>query len=311
MHGSHKADKRRRPTGGATNTKPATWDNRDLSVYFTRQATFSARTATRTIPTSTASATSAPSGKSNTGAIAGGVVGGVVGLALIIGLVYFCCLRRRKSKNDEEKPKKPKRAKKDKTAPAPPVELPGESIPEMAATHPSVRKTHPRSPNIAAVSPYSQHAPSVSPGAVPPYEQQHPAYHQPQQNYFPNAPVPSPITPQTAYAQHNPTSYPAQYSPPIPTFPHQHAQQLQLQNAQPYDPAQNPLHQQHFPPPPATRGSWRQEQPSPDEHDSHSSASNTPAHFYPQPLSVPQNVSASTGRTSPRFGRFLEHDEQD
>ncbi|KAF2085940.1 hypothetical protein K490DRAFT_74814 [Saccharata proteae CBS 121410] len=78
-------------TGGATVKSPASWDNRDLPVYFTRIPSYSARAATRSIPTTTSTSTSSSSKKSSTdvGAIAGGAVGGVLGLAAILLLVWF------------------------------------------------------------------------------------------------------------------------------------------------------------------------------------------------------------------------------
>ncbi|KAF2100652.1 hypothetical protein NA57DRAFT_36448, partial [Rhizodiscina lignyota] len=80
------------PGGGATVIRPQTWDNRDLSVYFSRQAKFAARSPTRAIPT----AGSNKGGSSNhTGAIVGGTVGGVVGVCIIIAfLVWFLRCRR-------------------------------------------------------------------------------------------------------------------------------------------------------------------------------------------------------------------------
>jgi hypothetical protein len=85
------------PTGGATATKPASWANSDLAVYFDRVATFSARAATRTIPSGTANPSSTGnSKKTNIGAIAGGVVGGLVVLIIILSLILFCLSRRKK-----------------------------------------------------------------------------------------------------------------------------------------------------------------------------------------------------------------------
>ncbi|KAJ4358023.1 uncharacterized protein N0V89_002602 [Didymosphaeria variabile] len=105
------------PTGGATMTKPSSWDNGDLSVYFGRQASFSARSATRVVPSGTATPSdTGKSKKTDVGAIAGGVVGGLAGLILILLLVLFCLRRRKKAL-------KVKGEKNQGPSPPPPVEL--------------------------------------------------------------------------------------------------------------------------------------------------------------------------------------------
>lgn len=91
--------------GAATVTAPATWDNRDLPVYFTRTASNAARTPTRVVSTTaskvTNTATSDPSASSSpvlsTGAIAGIAVGGAA-VIVFIAVGCFLCLRRRKRK---------------------------------------------------------------------------------------------------------------------------------------------------------------------------------------------------------------------
>ncbi|KAB8266455.1 hypothetical protein BDV30DRAFT_245220 [Aspergillus minisclerotigenes] len=83
-------------TGGANTTEPADgFDNRDLSVFFTRTYTAATRAPTRTIPTSTSESSSGSS--KHVGAIVGGVVGGVAGVSLLAALLFFYLRRRKKS----------------------------------------------------------------------------------------------------------------------------------------------------------------------------------------------------------------------
>lgn len=116
----------RRPTGGATLTKPSDWDNDDLGTYFARTSmTVSARSATRVISTGTGNPSDTnKSNKTNVGAIAGGVVGGLAGLILILLLVLYCLHRRKKSlKTSEEK-------NGHHSPSVPPVELAANSPPQ-------------------------------------------------------------------------------------------------------------------------------------------------------------------------------------
>jgi hypothetical protein len=102
------------PVGAATVTAPATWGNRDLSVYFTRTASNAVRTSTRAVSTtsptitpSTSTATSTPTSSSSpvlsTGAIAGIAVGGAAVLVLI-ALGCLLCLRRRRAQAPPQPP---------------------------------------------------------------------------------------------------------------------------------------------------------------------------------------------------------------
>ncbi|KAH0556047.1 hypothetical protein GP486_006013 [Trichoglossum hirsutum] len=96
-------------SGGATKAAPDLgWNNRDLPIYFTRQATFTARTPTRYIPTSTSSPTPtatpspAPKERSKTPVIAGAAVGGTIGLVATVTLL-FCCLKRYRENRPERR----------------------------------------------------------------------------------------------------------------------------------------------------------------------------------------------------------------
>lgn len=95
-----------RTDGKATVTAPAAgWQVSDLSVYFKASYPAVSRAATRPLPNQSSTATNEPeqpASKTNTGAIAGGVVGGVVALAGIIALAWFCLLRRRSQKQEEQ-----------------------------------------------------------------------------------------------------------------------------------------------------------------------------------------------------------------
>lgn len=99
------ADHFHRATGGATTTEPADgFDNRDLSVFFTRTYTAATRAPTRPIPTSSSGSKSKP-----VGAIVGGVIGGVAGVAILAAILFFYLRSRKKKKaelvpTEEEQP---------------------------------------------------------------------------------------------------------------------------------------------------------------------------------------------------------------
>jgi hypothetical protein len=86
----------RRPTGGATVVEPKSWDNRDLAVYFSRVATFTARKPNRNLPGMTHK--SRLSKSQQTGIIVGSVIGGMAVICALI-LLVFCCFRRRITSN--------------------------------------------------------------------------------------------------------------------------------------------------------------------------------------------------------------------
>ncbi|KAJ5549465.1 Membrane anchor Opy2 N-terminal [Penicillium frequentans] len=60
---------------------------------------------TKCIASTSGSSTPAPSGGSNTGAIAGGVVGGIAGLALILFLIYWFAIRKKRQERAEQQEK--------------------------------------------------------------------------------------------------------------------------------------------------------------------------------------------------------------
>ncbi|KAF2117870.1 hypothetical protein BDV96DRAFT_405557 [Lophiotrema nucula] len=332
------------PTGGATATKPSNWDNPDLSVYFSRQASFTARAATRTIPTGTAKPTSTGnSSKKNVGAIAGGVVGGLAVLIAILCLILFCLHRRKKANKEKGEPKP--------IPSEPPAELAATSpIHEMSSPgtskyismqqpdqnlHPAyveVNSLHTRSPSgHTPTSPYPPNAyhstspttpaphpspyntefsnqPGYQQNPYPPYSDNN-SNHQPydQPNYDPNNYPPAPLH-QRQYSYEYPT-------PTTPTKPLHHSPQQQ--------------HQVYYPPPPdpSTRShpSTSDRDPrigSPDgthysgetEGYATRSTSNTPAHFYAQPTPGAYGGEGGSLRGSidsrqrPVRGRFVEVD---
>lgn len=317
-------DCRTRATGGATVIKPNSWDNRDLPVYFTRTPSYAERTATRSIPASyTSTSTSKSSGKStNTGAIAGGVVGGVVALIAIVGLITFCLFRRRK-----------RNAGKSEKAPIDPIELPtNEQASELggneryrdypAGAKPSSPRSEEYSPifgaghsPVATVSPQTPYTPGGPQGYPPQYmvPVTPMSPNNQQQYYYPAGPPGAVPT-----AMFNPPSGPPYMPPPPPP------------NAQPYDPSQDALHNQHFPKPPSPTqpmsfAHFQQQHRfgasgtpsdygtsssnSPEEYEFQPpTTSNTPAHFYPQPLQV---ASAVAGRQASTATTHMSGDGED
>ncbi|KAK7522297.1 hypothetical protein IWZ03DRAFT_114691 [Phyllosticta citriasiana] len=299
--------------GGATVVKPNSWDNRDLPVYFTRTPSYPERSATRSIPASyTSTSTSTSSGKSstNTGAIAGGVVGGVVALAAIVGLITFCLFRRRKQKAANA----PEKA---------PIELPTNEQASELATYETYHDYpaaggKPASPRSEEYSPIfgSGHSPVATIPPQTPYTPGGP------QGYPPQYMVPvTPLSPNNQQKYFYPAGPPgavptAMYNPPsgAPYAAHPPP------NAQPYDPSQDALHNQHFPRPPSPTqpmsfAHFQQQHRfgasgtpsdygtsssnSPDEYEVQPpTTSNTPAHFYPQPLQVTSAAAARQASTA-------------
>ncbi|KAF2794341.1 hypothetical protein K505DRAFT_28250 [Melanomma pulvis-pyrius CBS 109.77] len=301
------------PTGGATATKPSNWDNGDLSVYFTRIPSFtSIRAATRTIPTGTLkpSSTASPD-KLNVKAIAGGVVGGLAVLIAILSLMLFCLHRHKKAR---------KNAAEKGTGPPPPVELAATSpIHEMSSPgstkymsmhsqpdmngHPAFSggaSMHSRSVSNEHRTPTSPYPPqayhSSSPTSPAPFPSPY-ASEPPHSNYQHNAYQSYSDNP-SAYDPHNtpyddPSAYPPpnaphhqrQYSYPTPTSPNNPSFQ--------HSPPQQHQQQVYYPPPPersqasfSDRRSAEGTQYSGDTEHLPPSTSNTPAHFYAQPVPV-------------------------
>ncbi|KAK5013024.1 hypothetical protein LTR39_003853 [Cryomyces antarcticus] len=269
--------------GGATVKNPAqSWNNRDLGVYFSRQATVSARTPTRAIPTSTAPASGNSTSNTNnspstshTGAIAGGVVGGVLGLILVLAVVLRC-LRRRKNKEEHPVAVSPAElpANRSSAAYTDPKTLDsyGTQVQNSGGTYSSAHTTsplpspHPASPVLVQPSSspqqfYGQPAPQGPYFVVPTHDQQMAGFYsaQPQPQHF---------------------------QPPSP--PQSHPQNP------PYDPTRDPSRQHNYPPPPDQSGHLAPHDgghyhpaPSPSNYsDEFPSTKSTPAQFYPQPLNV-------------------------
>lgn len=311
-----------RPTGGATASKPATWDNNDLAVYFDRSPSFSnIRAATRTIPTSTSSSTSnGKSSKTNVKAIAGGVVGGLAFLIAILSLVLFCLHRKKKArKNAGEKGAAPSPPPVELAATSPVHEMlsPGATkymsmnAPPDSRGHPAYSSIHSRSlsdDHQTSTTPYPPQA--YSPTSQAAFPSPHPQYaHQSQHpNYQPYTDHPSPL-----YNTHNnlyddPSAYPPpnmshhqrQYSYPTPVSPAQPTFQ--------HSPPQQHQHQVYYPPPPdRSLGSPSNTQYSGDTEQIPPSTTNTPAQFYaPVPMHPPHAQQPGEGlRPYPREGDEL------
>ncbi|KAF1955602.1 hypothetical protein CC80DRAFT_87779 [Byssothecium circinans] len=308
------------PTGGATAKTPTNWDNADLGTYFTRVPTFSARAATRVVPTGTSipSETGSPK-KTNVGAIVGGVVGGLVGLILILSLVLFCLHRRKKTlkeKNEVNNAPPPS----ELAATSLPQELPSPGLAKYMSlqqqpdpsTHPaysgriSLHSRFPSDDYRYMTSPYpaqqnSNTSPTITPPYPSPYNPEFPREaHQQRNGYVPYSDNPN------AYDTQNPPSTPAaalerQYSYPS-SIPPAHP---------PFAPAQQP--QVYYPPPPEpsthsrTRQSFSDHIGSPDGTQRSMSPDNeppstapTPAQFYAQP--VPRHGALAAGGGSPSSG---------
>lgn len=258
------------------------------------------------------------------GAIVGGVVGGVGGLLLVLGLAWFC-LRRRKKSKDGVKEKQPQETNPVELAADDSTNLEGGVVSELSATNSHRFRKDPGSPADHNLSPvYTQH--SVSPNTTSPIIGHSGGYPvSPTTPYAPGGPPGmaggymqpplSPNTPQYMYPAGPPGTLPQyMFQPPPP-------------NAQPYDPSQHALHNEHFPPPPSPSpraghiglgipsGSHPGMTATPSDYSRESepdsayptTSSNTPAHFYPQPLHVGRNVTQSTHASdTPLVGQISE-----
>lgn len=275
------------PTGGATASKPASWDNNDLAVYFARIPSFtSVRAATRTIPTATLtpSATGSPS-KINVKAIAGGVVGGLVVLIAVLGLILFCLYRYKNARKNS--------GEKGTATSAPPVELAATSpIHEMSSDATKYMSMTQQPAFVGGASMYSRstsnepQAYSSNSSPVPSPNYQHPNVYQPYSDnpsYDPHNIQNGIYDDPSIYPPPNATHHQRQHSYPAPTSPNNPSSQHS-------SPQQ---HQQHYPPPPershpsnslSDRWSQAGTQYSVDTEYLPPSTSNTPAHFYAQPV---------------------------
>ncbi|KAJ4292388.1 hypothetical protein N0V90_009050 [Kalmusia sp. IMI 367209] len=260
------------PTGGATLTKPSSWDNGDLSILLTRQASFTARSATRVIPSGTANPSDAGSSKkTRVGAIAGGVVGGLAGLILILLLVLFCLHRRKKAL-------KAGGEKSQTSSPPPPVEL--------AATSPIHEMHSPGTTKYMSL----QQQPDMN--AHPAYSGPNSVHSRSPSNDYLN-PVVSPYQPQQYPASTSPT-FTATYPSPYNTNDYPAANYAQQ-------------HDHHAASAEGTQFSF-----SGSDRQAHTrsppSTTQTPAQFYAAPVPVrgPHVMSNSGGGLSP--GLYSDHD---
>jgi len=281
------------PTGGATKTSPATWGHPDLATYYTLKPTFTARSATRSLPSATESASAGSSKKSNVAAIAGGTVGGLAALIVLLCLILFCLHRRKKSlkKNEAETPSS-----------LPPAELATTVPHEMADTDAN---------NHEYNSPYSAQGPP-SYGHAPPYispvEGGHTGRSPPGEQFFTddvrNSP-PGPWSTQVQYPR-SALSQDGQHSYPTPTTARQSPsdapqQQVPIYYPRPSDPS---TRAQYSPPLFSdNQGSPTGTQYSGDEQPRNISTTHTPAHFYAQ---SPTHGSPGRDNRRPIQGRFVE-----
>lgn len=302
---------RSRPTGGASVTAPASWNDNDLSVYFTRTASFASRAATRLFPTNTAGS-SPSSNKINIGAIAGGAVGGLVALIAILCLILFCLHRRKKA------------IKKHSIGPAAPAspppaelattisrqEMPAPGTGKYLSMHHSSdsnayssysggtsQPSRPASYNHN--SPHSFHSIQPHISTSPASARSYPADATQQVHHQYNTYSPDHDN-RMSYDNHSPSwdqhIHPAQ---PAITLQHQYPYPAPASPAIPpsYQAQQQP--QVYFPPPPESAGYPHRSQPSVDYLDNPDatrystdagrgplSTTTTPAQFYAQPVPV-------------------------
>jgi hypothetical protein len=235
----------RSPDGGATNKAPkAGFDGADLSVYFTRVYTAATtRTATRSIPTTTATSTSKPvqKKKSSSGAIIGGAVGGGVVVLLIIGALVWCCLGRR-NRNNPHQP------------------VPQQGIPsQQQHYHQNAYAVYPNTPPVQLAT--NEHAPIAelqgaevgaaglghkSWGSVSPGEKA------PQYSYFPHGSSHPSSPSQSPPPAHSPipaTYFPPPGAPNVPPVYYQQPQGYAQPHPQQYPSPASPPQQQYYQPP--------------------------------------------------------------
>ncbi|KAL1797411.1 hypothetical protein ACET3X_004017 [Alternaria dauci] len=291
------------PTGGATKTSPETWGHPDLATYYTLRPSFTARSATRALPSATESSSPGSSKKTKVGAIAGGTVGGLLVLIGILCLV-LCCLHRRKKASEKTR-------EGEVPFNLPPVELATTVPQEMAdtvarkyvsvhnqadsvalASYPGHVQQYPRSLNHDCNSPNSvQDPPSC--GHVHPYISPVEGRHENRSPYgeqlfsegnvhnLPSAAWSTQANyPQSAQGQDS------QYSYPTPNSPRQSPnnatqQQVPIYYPRPSNPSTRSRQSPHSLS--DTRESLAGTQYSGDGLTNHISTTSTPAHFYAQP----------------------------
>jgi hypothetical protein len=318
------ADGSRRPTGGATKTAPASWDNPDLAVYYTLKAPSVTRTATRTLPSSTGTS-SGGSNKSRVGAIAGGVVGGLAGLIAILCLILCCLHRKKKSQKVKEEQPAELPPPVELGVTAPPQEMPA---PDMGKYMPLQQEQYsPYSGVTSLHSPHSAYAQNLSVSGSSLHTTPYGSPHDPSLTQLAYPQTSHARSPSWEHAQFSTTdtrysnqSHPPPTSPGYPSY-------APPTEAQLYYP---PPRERAYQPPvisPATYGGYEPVQ----YHDNvaspisppPASTMSTPIQFYARPAPVPgdaqpdyaqlTNDEARSGdsvepQRRPRYGRFVEVD---
>jgi hypothetical protein len=289
------------PTGGATVKAPGSWDRADLGVLLTRVPSFTARVATRPLPTSTGDSSPKSAKKTSVGAIAGGVVGGLVALILILGLVLFCLNRRKKAlktKSTTMEHKSPPPAELAAISPEA-QELPTRGMTKYMSVAPSDPGNHPaaysgrESTHSRAVSDDYRYVASPYPARQYPASPTHtaPSYVSPTQSDFP------PEAYQQHYGQQHPPysdTAPAAYdhvSYPSTALQQQYPHPIPLSQSPPHPPYAPVQPQVYYPPPPEplTHSHTRSNSGGMSEYSGHTansppSTAPTPAQFYAQPV---------------------------
>ena len=328
-----------RPTGGATAKQPATWDNNDLAVYFTRTASFTkVRAATRIIPTGTlAPSIGATPKNTNVGAIAGGVIGGLAVLGIILSLILLCLYRRKKARKNKGAKGIVSLSPVELAATSPVHEMssPG-STKYISMTQQPDMNSHPIYSGSASIhsrslsnehrtptSPYTSQAyhstSPISPAPIPsPYSTDHSYSNHQHHNTYQDYPNNPPYNPQQM-PYDDPLTYPPTNAPHQPTYPNPTSSTLQ--QSLPYQ------KQVYYPPPPerthplgfSSRKSLEEIQHRGGTEPP--STTNTPAQFYAQPAplhlqyvgeqtrdnSRPHSDTGSVGSgRRPVMGRFVE-----
>ncbi|KAI8933958.1 hypothetical protein NX059_008732 [Plenodomus lindquistii] len=304
------------PTGGATVTAPPTWDHRDLATYYTLRPSFSARAATRLIPSTTGSPFTNGSKRSNVATIAGGTVGGLLGAVSILLLVLFCLHRRKKVRKEEQTAEHP--------PVLPPTELPVTAFPHEMSSSSAAGKyiaMHERSPYSGTAQLHSeainndgyttQHLPSygfVSPSTdrtfVPPSTRaQYGSYQGDGSNQMSNSNGTAQfVSPMWDRQSNVSATSPRQYSYPTPTSPERSSLDLPIQRPP----------QTYYPPPvlPKEFSAAETQDRRDMQHPSITRTSTTPAQFYGKSAPGPQVDSGSTRSRTPTGrnvqSRFVE-----
>jgi hypothetical protein len=292
-------------------------DHPDLRVYYkTTRPASATRTATRSLPASTNAAAGGTSNKKPIGAIAGGVVGGLAALIIVLCLILFCLHRLKKAKKEPA-------TDVNKAPLAPPAELAVTPYPHEMSTMSVSKYVAVNEQSVARDQHgFSVHAPYDSqatpyndtpsyPGAAQSYHSpsphatrqhsspQDPTYSQPSQS-----PSRSPYNEETSFAdstgahqgswsqQASPHIQQRQQSYPTPLSPQRPGsesvqQHPQLYHQPPEDALRHPQPSRHVQSTAGHGDGPAGTQYSDETQQGYApSATATPAHFYPQPMSA-------------------------